>query len=271
MSAPLVRVGVYRRTVRASLARVWENVLDWEHLPWLHAGSFSKIDLVEAGAWGWRARVGLEPASAGREILLELRVDRAKERYVSHTLEGSGKGSEIWTSLAFRDAESTDIEVEFLLPGVRSDRIEATGAAFGGLYTRLWDEDESMMVRRSALLAAPRVRRSTPKPLELGLEADVRARAPFAVDFGGRSFRVVLIDGVLLAHATVCPHRLGPLGDGALEGSRVRCPWHGYRYDVRTGACSEDPRLSLPAAPRVYVDPVSGIASLVTPMLRSRP
>jgi hypothetical protein len=28
-------VATYERTVRASLDRVRENVLDWEHLPWL--------------------------------------------------------------------------------------------------------------------------------------------------------------------------------------------------------------------------------------------
>jgi nitrite reductase/ring-hydroxylating ferredoxin subunit len=266
MPAPLVSVAVYRRTVHASVSRIWENVLDWEHLPWLHRTSFSKIDLVDSGAWGWRARVGLQPASAGREILLDLRVDRANGRYLSHTLEGAGKGTEIWTRLVPRDDANTEIEVEFLVPGVRPDRIEAAGAAFVALYTRLWDEDESMMVRRTALLDTPRGRRSAgapaPEPLDLGPEAEVRARSPFVVDFGGDRFRIVAIDGELVAHATVCPHRLGPLGDGALEGASVRCPWHGYRFDVRSGACSEDPRLRLASAPRVRVDAVSRIVSL---------
>ncbi len=56
------RVAVYRRTIRASLARAWENVLDWEHLPWLHRSAFSDIEHIDSGAWGWRARVGLQPA-----------------------------------------------------------------------------------------------------------------------------------------------------------------------------------------------------------------
>jgi nitrite reductase/ring-hydroxylating ferredoxin subunit len=266
MTAPLVRVGVYRRTVHASLSRVWENVLDWEHLPWLHRQSFSKIDLADSGAWGWRARVGLQPASAGREILLELRVDRAKGRYLSHTLEGSGKGTEIWTTLLPRDDAHTDVEVEFLVPGVRPDRVEATGAAFVGLYTRLWDEDEAMMVRRSELLAAPRARDGRPpEAVELGPEAEIRGRVPFVVDFRGQRFRVVLRGGELVAHATVCPHRLGPLEEADLEDGHVRCPWHGYRFDLRGGACVEDPRLRLAPAPRVRVDPVSRVVSLAPP------
>jgi nitrite reductase/ring-hydroxylating ferredoxin subunit len=86
---------------------------------------------------------------------------------------------------------------------------------------------------------------------------------PLVVDFGGEPYRIVSIEGRLLAHATVCPHRLGPLADAAVEGSSVRCPWHGYRFDLASGVCSEDPRLRLAPAPRVEVDPVSGVVSLV--------
>jgi nitrite reductase/ring-hydroxylating ferredoxin subunit len=33
-----------------------------------------------------------------------------------------------------------------------------------------------------------------------------------------------------------CPHRAAPLDRGRLEGALVRCPWHGIKFDVRTGA-----------------------------------
>jgi nitrite reductase (NADH) small subunit len=33
----------------------------------------------------------------------------------------------------------------------------------------------------------------------------------------------------------ICPHQGGPLGEGALQGHIVTCPWHGWQYDVRTG------------------------------------
>jgi nitrite reductase (NADH) small subunit len=32
-----------------------------------------------------------------------------------------------------------------------------------------------------------------------------------------------------------CLHLKGPLGEGKLEGDLLRCPWHGWTYDVRTG------------------------------------
>ncbi len=33
----------------------------------------------------------------------------------------------------------------------------------------------------------------------------------------------------------VCPHMGGPLGEGALRGFVVACPWHQWTFDVRTG------------------------------------
>ena len=48
-------VATYPRLIGASLQRVWENVLDWEHLPHLHATSFGYCELDEAGDWGWRS------------------------------------------------------------------------------------------------------------------------------------------------------------------------------------------------------------------------
>ena len=77
---------------------MWDNVLDWEHLPWLHHTNFRAIERGASGPWGWRAWVGLHPESADpnrtpksdREILLELVIDRAGLEYVARTLEGPG-------------------------------------------------------------------------------------------------------------------------------------------------------------------------------------
>jgi nitrite reductase/ring-hydroxylating ferredoxin subunit len=51
--------------------------------------------------------------------------------------------------------------------------------------------------------------------------------------------RVVLarVGEHVYACADTCPHRGGPLGEGQLTGSRLTCPWHGWMFDVRTGAC----------------------------------
>ncbi len=260
----LMRVAVYRRTIRASLARAWENVLDWEHLPWLHSGSFIGIERVDSGSWGWRARVGLQPAKLRQQILLELRVERPEGCYVARTLEGPGAGTEIWTRLEPEEEHRTRVEVEFLVPGVSEQSAPDAGAAFARLYTQLWDEDEAMMVRREALLSRPRAGRRAPRQsVALGSPDAVRAKLPFCVEVGGRSFRVVEVEGELLAHSTVCPHQLGPLEQAEVEDGCVRCPWHGYRFDLRNGRSRDHDRLRLEAAPRVEVDGDSAQVRLV--------
>jgi len=37
----------------------------------------------------------------------------------------------------------------------------------------------------------------------------------------------------------ICPHRGGPLGQGMVEGGKVICPWHGWAWDLKTGAADQ--------------------------------
>jgi nitrite reductase/ring-hydroxylating ferredoxin subunit len=246
----LQSVAVYRRRIGASLERVWENVRDWEHLPWLHRESFASIALEQEDDRGWRAQVGLR-APAEAVIRLEL-VATDERRYVARTLAGPGAATEIWTRLDPVDARRTDIEVEFLVPDVAADRRDAVGAAYLALYARLWDQDEAMMQRRSFLLDGPRAVPGGREPIDLGPAAEVEARLPLRVVFGGRPVVVARCAGELLAYDALCPHALGPLGGVPLEDGRVVCPWHGKVFNVRTGrGCGDDHRLRLAAAPRV--------------------
>lgn len=43
------------------------------------------------------------------------------------------------------------------------------------------------------------------------------------------------VDGHFYASDGICPHAGGPLGKGALDGSVVTCPWHGWQFDVTSG------------------------------------
>jgi ferredoxin-nitrite reductase len=49
--------------------------------------------------------------------------------------------------------------------------------------------------------------------------------------------------GQLYAIQNICPHEGGQLSKGWLEGDEVVCPVHGYRFHLKTGRCSTDPRL----------------------------
>jgi len=148
----LVLVATYRRTLQASLERVWENVLDWEHLPWLHRGAFAAAELVEQTPEMWRAWVTLAPAERGKRVLIEVQTDKPKLRYWSRTRDGQGAGSEVLTMLSPLGERTTSIVVEFRTPPLSSGKAQTVGAAYLQLYQRLWDEDERMMMRKQALI-----------------------------------------------------------------------------------------------------------------------
>jgi nitrite reductase (NADH) small subunit len=54
------------------------------------------------------------------------------------------------------------------------------------------------------------------------------------------------VAGEVRAIHGICPHHGGPLGQGALEGSMVTCPWHMWQFDSGTGACAFNDELRIP-------------------------
>lgn len=261
-AAGLRRAAVYERTVQASLERVLENVLDWEHLPWLHHEAFCAIEPISAGDDGWEAFVALPPREAPSRLRIAVRLDPSRRRYVTRTLEGPGAGIEIWTTLVPRELRRTDVEVGFWLPDALAPAADAIGRGYLALYRTLWDQDEAMMLERQRVLDARAAEATAGDAVALGPASALR-REPCVVDaFGGR-WRIAWRNGAWLVHATSCPHRGGPLGDAPLDADGcVTCPWHGYRFDVTTGHSADGRRLSLPRPPRLAVDPATDAAEL---------
>jgi nitrite reductase/ring-hydroxylating ferredoxin subunit len=75
--------------------------------------------------------------------------------------------------------------------------------------------------------------------------ADVPEGAAKTVDARGTPIALYNVGGTLYATTNTCPHRGGPLGEGDLEETIVTCPWHGFQYDVTTGACLTNKALSV--------------------------
>ena len=63
------------------------------------------------------------------------------------------------------------------------------------------------------------------------------------VEVNGKAIAVFNCEGAFYAIDNTCAHRGGPLGEGTLSGSSVTCPWHGWEYDVTSGACQMDPSI----------------------------
>ena len=69
------------------------------------------------------------------------------------------------------------------------------------------------------------------------------------VQAGGKTVAVFNCDGQFYAVDNACKHRGGPLGEGTVSGTSVTCPWHGWEYDVTTGACQMDASITVQAFP----------------------
>jgi nitrite reductase/ring-hydroxylating ferredoxin subunit len=70
------------------------------------------------------------------------------------------------------------------------------------------------------------------------------------VTIDGQEVAVFNVEGHLFAVGNKCPHRQGPLARGRVEstpaGPAVRCPIHGWLFDLKTGRCLNQPQVSTP-------------------------
>lgn len=73
----------------------------------------------------------------------------------------------------------------------------------------------------------------------------------------GRPIAVFNLDGEFFGLLNRCPHQGGPMCEGLLtglvesdtpgeysytrKGEIIRCPWHGWEFDIRTGESQIDP------------------------------
>jgi 3-phenylpropionate/trans-cinnamate dioxygenase ferredoxin subunit len=73
------------------------------------------------------------------------------------------------------------------------------------------------------------------------------------VNIKGKEIALFNIEGSFFALDNACTHEEGPLAEGEVEGHEVTCPWHGAKFDIRTGAVLQDPAYDAVARHNVRV------------------
>jgi 3-phenylpropionate/trans-cinnamate dioxygenase ferredoxin subunit len=89
--------------------------------------------------------------------------------------------------------------------------------------------------------------------------ADLPPGSRKIVTIDGREIGVFNVNGSFYALRNLCPHRSGPLCKGRLrplvvvtelyqlgherEGEILKCPWHQWEFDIKTGQALYDERL----------------------------
>jgi len=80
------------------------------------------------------------------------------------------------------------------------------------------------------------------------------------IEIDGQRISIFNIDNTYYAINDTCPHkRTAPLIRGKLDGIGIKCPNHGYRFDLVTGKCNIDSAFNT----KVYPIKVEGSSILV--------
>jgi len=57
------------------------------------------------------------------------------------------------------------------------------------------------------------------------------------VQVDGRDVVLLKVNGAVTAIDRVCPHEDGDLGEGLMFGKNIKCPVHGWIFELTTGRC----------------------------------
>lgn len=72
---------------------------------------------------------------------------------------------------------------------------------------------------------------------------DVQVSQMMAVEVNDERVCLANVNGKYYAIGNVCTHMGGPLAEGKLEDYIVQCPWHGSRFDIRSGKVVRPPAM----------------------------
>jgi nitrite reductase/ring-hydroxylating ferredoxin subunit len=85
--------------------------------------------------------------------------------------------------------------------------------------------------------------------IQVAKVSDIPSGERKRVELNGERISIFNIDGEFFAIYDQCPHKkTAPLIRGTLNGIGVKCPNHGYRFDLKTGECDRGERFNT----RVY-------------------
>ncbi|MEQ1756196.1 MAG: Rieske (2Fe-2S) protein [Micropepsaceae bacterium] len=205
----MIEVSQLQRDVGASAARAIEDELDWEHLPYTHRTTFSGVTLLHADANGWEADVVLVD---GTPLRMKVTIDQDRLGYTNATFADGIENGRAVCRIRQTGTDSCQMSFLFYTAALTSQQAEAAGQFYVELFSRLVDEDEPKMIYRTqALRAGPKARQQ-------------RRTAGLA-------------DGTTCEVPVVCPHQALPLQCEPDAAGVMTCPWHGYRFDARSGRC----------------------------------
>jgi nitrite reductase/ring-hydroxylating ferredoxin subunit/uncharacterized membrane protein len=85
------------------------------------------------------------------------------------------------------------------------------------------------------------VRTAGGQPAAVASESALANGQTLRVEVDGKVAMLARCNGVVYAVQEFCTHRYGPLSEGHLGPCDITCPWHGSKFDLKTGKVLEGP------------------------------
>jgi nitrite reductase/ring-hydroxylating ferredoxin subunit/ferredoxin-thioredoxin reductase catalytic subunit len=128
------------------------------------------------------------------------------------------------------------------------DQFAALGKCWCGLFIRTDISDGADLI---GVIAEPEAGTAVGVPV-CRLD-DLPAGTTRHVKVGKNDIALARVGDEVFALSNICRHAFGPLSEGYLDGFELMCPWHGWRYDVRTGT-TDHPNADVRTYPVRVVD-----------------
>ncbi len=240
----------FKTTIKSNKIRMFENVLDWEHLPHVHPTSFTSIKLLEKENTSLRCKVGLWPPFLGLNQEIYMRSSMRRNIWTVNVRKGFMKGLCVHSKMKELHGDEISVDIDFYIPKEKFYYYLLSPLLWLS-YLKIYKEDSDMMIERQAQL--DKFKNSSLEGrniIELGTKEKVIEKLPFSFDLKGHKFALDYLDGKLRAYDVICPHMLRDLSDVKVKNGEITCPWHDYSFSLKTG-CSRSNDLKLKNAPKI--------------------
>jgi ferredoxin-thioredoxin reductase catalytic chain len=123
-----------------------------------------------------------------------------------------------------------DLEITCPCIPFHADQFAAMRKCWCGLFIRTDVEDGADLL---GVIEEPEP--GAPVEVPVARFEDLADGSVRRVKIGKRDLAIARVADDVFALSNLCRHAFGPLSDGFVDGYTLTCPWHGWRYDVRTG------------------------------------
>jgi nitrite reductase/ring-hydroxylating ferredoxin subunit len=79
------------------------------------------------------------------------------------------------------------------------------------------------------------------KFVKVATKAEISDQSAKLIKIGNKRIALFNLGGQFFAIDDTCSHADGPLSEGEIEGEEVECPWHGSRFNIKTGEVTAEP------------------------------